>query len=143
MGTGQPAVDLLKDMGARPELVVNFPYWINVTAQLVSPGSDASARSLIFMSTGLIQNHRKGHNIVIRALAELCDSAQSPFEYWIAGTGPDEEALRTLASELGILDQVRFLGWVEPDSLPGCLQQADVFIHPLCVNLSMNQLILS
>jgi len=130
MGTGQLAVDLLKDMGARPELVVNFPYWINVTAQLVSPGSDASARSLIFMSTGLIQNHRKGHNIVIRALAELCDSAQSPFEYWLAGTGPDEEVLRALASELGVLDQVRFLGWVEPDSLPGFLQQADVFIHP-------------
>ncbi len=130
MGTGKPAVDVLKDMGARPESVVNFPYWINIETPLVSIGSDAPERPLIFMSTGLILNHRKGHDMVIRAIAELCDSDQPRFEYWIAGTGPDEAALRILASELGVLDQVRFLGWVEPDSLPGFLQRADVFIHP-------------
>jgi glycosyltransferase involved in cell wall biosynthesis len=130
MGTGQPAMDVLEDMGARPESLVNFPYWINVELPLVDRAPDTPTEPLIFMSTGLIQNHRKGHDIVIRALAELRDSAVPPFEYWIAGTGPDEEVLRTLANELGVLDKVRFLGWVEPEGLPGFLQQADVFVHP-------------
>lgn len=42
----------------------------------------------------------------------------------IIGTGPEENRLKTLATELGIADRVRFLGKVEHLDLPAHYQQA-------------------
>jgi glycosyltransferase involved in cell wall biosynthesis len=48
---------------------------------------------------------RKGHELVIGALAELPD-----VDLLIAGAGPEEGALRRLAVQLGVNSRVRFLG---------------------------------
>ena len=48
---------------------------------------------------------RKGHELVIGALAGLPD-----VDLLIAGTGPEEGALRRLAESLGVASRVRFLG---------------------------------
>lgn len=45
---------------------------------------------------------------------------------WIAGDGPEEGALRQLASSLGISDRVRFLGW--RNDAAALLAAADVFL---------------
>lgn len=48
----------------------------------------------------------KGFDVLMRAAADL------PQVYlWIAGSGPEEEALKALAAELGIAERTRFLGW--------------------------------
>lgn len=48
----------------------------------------------------------KGLDTTLHALAAL------PGVYlWIAGDGPEEGALRALATSLGVADRVRFLGW--------------------------------
>lgn len=48
----------------------------------------------------------KAHDVSLRALARL----PSAF-LWIAGTGPLEAELKTLAADLGVAERVRFLGW--------------------------------
>jgi glycosyltransferase involved in cell wall biosynthesis len=48
----------------------------------------------------------KAHDVSLKALA------QTPYAYlWIAGDGPLEGELKTLAKRLGVRDRVRFLGW--------------------------------
>nr|WP_297530174.1 glycosyltransferase family 4 protein [uncultured Roseateles sp.] len=66
--------------------------------------TEAGTRRFTLASVGhLIE--RKGHERVIGALAELPD-----VDLLIAGTGPEEGALRRLAESLGVASRVRFLG---------------------------------
>lgn len=48
----------------------------------------------------------KALDVLLKAVARL-----DGVYLWIAGSGPDEAALKTLARELGIADRVVFLGW--------------------------------
>ncbi|WP_311173072.1 glycosyltransferase family 4 protein [Halobellus ordinarius] len=70
---------------------------------------------------------RKGLDLALRALAEVDDE---DVEFLIAGTGRHEETLRELARELGIAEQVRFLGYVGDEELPVLYSSADVFVLP-------------
>lgn len=68
---------------------------------------------------------RKGQRFAIEALAML-PHAQLVF----AGTGGDEAGLRALARNLGVAEQVSFLGAVPHGQLPVLLNAADVFVLP-------------
>jgi glycosyltransferase involved in cell wall biosynthesis len=65
----------------------------------------------------------KGIDVAIKALADV------PEAYlWIAGEGPMEEALKTLADDLGVQNRVRFLGWrTDKEAL---LATADITVFP-------------
>ncbi|HWE45345.1 MAG TPA: glycosyltransferase [Caulobacteraceae bacterium] len=65
----------------------------------------------------------KAHDVSLAALAQIPDAF-----LWIAGSGPLEAALKAKASELGVADRVRFLGW---RSDAGALYRtADVCVFP-------------
>ncbi len=66
---------------------------------------------------------RKGHDLVIGALPELAD-----VELLIAGDGPEEAALRTLAQRLGVADRVRFLGRLGHSDLATYYGAADALV---------------
>lgn len=72
---------------------------------------------------------RKGHRMVMSAMAKLQDS-HPDLLYLIAGTGKEREALEGRASELGILDRVRFAGYVPEDDLPAYYNLCDLFVMP-------------
>jgi len=57
----------------------------------------------------------KRFDLLIRAIA----AAQTPVRCKIAGTGPEEGALRDLAQKLGVTERVELLGWVDDHDLPG------------------------
>ena len=65
----------------------------------------------------------KGHDISLRALAELPDAY-----LWIAGSGPLEDELKALAVQLGVSGRVRFLGWREDAT--SLYRTADVCLFP-------------
>lgn len=65
----------------------------------------------------------KAHDISIRALAELPDAY-----LWIAGSGPLEAELKSLAVQTGVAERVRFLGWRE--DAPSLYRTADVCLFP-------------
>jgi teichuronic acid biosynthesis glycosyltransferase TuaC len=65
----------------------------------------------------------KGHDLVIRALAQLPD-----LELLIVGGGPEEATLRALADEEGVSCRVRFLGRLPQDQLPEIYTAADILV---------------
>lgn len=73
--------------------------------------------------------HRfKGHETVLNALAKLTPEHRSSFVYLVAGKGPDIDYFQQRARELGVADQVRWLGFVSDDDLPSLYSASDVFV---------------
>ncbi len=70
----------------------------------------------------------KGHEMVLRALASLPVEVRIQFTYLVAGKGPHLDALKSQARELGISEQVRWLGFVPDEELPSVYQAADLFV---------------
>lgn len=66
---------------------------------------------------------RKGHDLVIGALPRL-----PGVTLVIAGSGPQETALRTLARTLGVADRVRFAGAVAHEEMPALYGAADALV---------------
>lgn len=67
----------------------------------------------------------KGQRFAIEALALLPGTQLA-----IAGTGPEEKALRALAARLGLSCRVHFLGQVAHEIMPKLLSAGDVMILP-------------
>jgi glycosyltransferase involved in cell wall biosynthesis len=65
---------------------------------------------------------------IIRAFALM--RKEVPSILVICGTGEDEERLKTLARELGVSDDVIFMGLVPYKDLPRYVSAADVFVRP-------------
>ena len=65
----------------------------------------------------------KAFDTLIRAFAGLDDGT-----LWLAGDGPDRQALAALAAELGVAERVRFLGWQEDPQ--AVIRGADLFVCP-------------
>lgn len=66
---------------------------------------------------------RKGHDLVIRALAHLPEVT-----LLIAGQGPEEGALARLAAAAGVADRVRFLGSIPHERLCEVYSAADALV---------------
>jgi glycosyltransferase involved in cell wall biosynthesis len=69
----------------------------------------------------------KALDVLLRAAAILAGEGKR-FEIVLAGNGPERANLETLATELGISDQVIFPG--EVDDVPALLAAADILAHP-------------
>lgn len=71
--------------------------------------------------------HQKGLDLAMRALGGL---KEFDWEWRIAGDGPQQAALQSLAEELGIGDRVIFLGWQSREQLTECYRRANIFLFP-------------
>ena len=76
----------------------------------------------VLASVGLLIE-RKGHHLVIEALASLPDAT-----LLIAGAGPDRAKLEGQAKALGVDRRVRFLGAIDPMSLTEVYNCADALV---------------
>ncbi len=65
----------------------------------------------------------KGFDTLLRALVNVPDAV-----LWLAGSGPEEQALKSLCSELGLNKRVRFLGW--RNDVTALMRSVDAFICP-------------
>lgn len=74
---------------------------------------------------------KKGHKYALRAVRRLVDQYPE-IEYRIVGKGPLKGDLESLADELGIRDNVTFLGHVSDSQLRNEYRSAAVFVLP-CV----------
>jgi len=127
-GTGTQALAVLGAMGAPQRRLENFPYWIDLTQFGPIPAHDTTA-PLVIISSGRLAAE-KGYDIALRALAAAVGTGGTSFLWRVAGTGVEEMALRSLATELGIADRVEWLGWTDPRELPALYRSADLFLHP-------------
>jgi len=72
-------------------------------------------------------DERKGHDFVIRAVADLKNDSPN-IVYLIVGKGREEQNLRSLVAEMGVEDQVIFCGYVSDEDLPKYYNLSDTFI---------------
>jgi phosphatidylinositol alpha-1,6-mannosyltransferase len=72
---------------------------------------------------------RKGHDKVIEALPAMIASRPS-LVYLVAGKGDDRARLEALARQVGVADNVLFIGMVAPDELADHYRLADAFVMP-------------
>ncbi len=70
-------------------------------------------------------NKNKNNTVILEALGKLQDPH---IHYILCGVGDQEEALRSQAQQLGIADNVHFLGYRQ--DMKDLLQAADVFVMP-------------
>jgi len=82
--------------------------------------------SLLLLSAGRVV-YQKGFDLAMRALAGIKDIE---WKWQIAGDGPQMDALKSLAQELGIADRVTFLGWQSQADLIKQYQRANLFLFP-------------
>jgi glycosyltransferase involved in cell wall biosynthesis len=99
---------------------------------IAQPGTDQPVRGTktldvpLIVSVG-IQVPRKGHDVLLRALAEIVNI---PWQAVIAGSVLDATygaTLETLRDQLGLTNRVRFAGHVSEDELAELYRQASVF----------------
>jgi glycogen synthase len=91
------------------------------------PGDAASPPRLLYHGR---VDRRKGVLDFLDALALLRERGV-PFAATVSGIGPDVEASRERAAEIGLAaDAVRLTGYADYESAPDLYQQADVFVSP-------------
>jgi len=71
--------------------------------------------------------HQKGLDLAVHALSDLKDLN---WEWRIVGDGPEMNALKTLAAQLGISDRVIFQGWQSRAELIQCYKHSNLFLFP-------------
>lgn len=123
----QALKDSLVELGADPAKVT--PLRNGVDLATFQPPADRAAlrqamgaRGTVIVSVGYLIE-RKGHDLVIRALARLPEATLR-----IIGDGPERAALEGLARELGLAERVQFLGSLPHAELPRHYGAADVMV---------------
>jgi glycosyltransferase involved in cell wall biosynthesis len=71
----------------------------------------------------------KGHSFLLGALKLLLDQGHE-LELRLAGDGPSQQALSTLARDLGISSQVHFLGFLSEEEIISELHASDLCVLP-------------
>lgn len=83
-------------------------------------------------TAGALHVAYKGQRYMIEALSKLKQQGNTDFEYHLAGGG-DPSALRTLAEQLGVSDQVIFDGVLRHDQMFSWFDDLDLYIQPSIV----------
>jgi phosphatidyl-myo-inositol dimannoside synthase len=105
-----------------------------VDAERFSPGDREVAKAKLGLSNKTVLctvarlQQYKGHDVVLRAIASLAPSEREHIVYLIAGRGPYEQELKHLAAELGVAQQIRWLGFVPEIELPEVYRATDLFV---------------
>jgi glycosyltransferase involved in cell wall biosynthesis len=81
---------------------------------------------------------KKGTHHLLKALPYVLEK-HPKVKLTIAGFGPEERALRTMASDLGLNDRVSFVGPVNQEHLPNLYRKAGLLVAPFTVAKSGDQ----
>ncbi|MCT7985720.1 glycosyltransferase [Laspinema sp. A4] len=85
-----------------------------------------SSSPVCFISIGRLL-HWKGFDLGLQAFAKAKIEGS---QYWLVGDGPEKLRLQTLASQLGIADQVKFWGKLPREETLRRLAESHVLVHP-------------
>jgi glycosyltransferase involved in cell wall biosynthesis len=107
-----------------PDRVVHIVNFAEADGHHALPRSACGTPEDVPLLLSMGRLHReKGHDVTLNALTHLPNAW-----LWLAGSGPEEGALKLLARSLGVADRVRFLGWRED---AGALYRAaDLCVFP-------------
>jgi len=103
-----------------------IPMGVDVKNRFVPDSSKRRNNSLLFVGR-LVE--KKGLHDLLNALPLILEK-HPEITLTIAGTGPDETALKNQASKLNLNQQVTFLGAVENSALPALYQSSEIVVFP-------------
>lgn len=69
----------------------------------------------------------KGFDLLLAGFARITD--KSRFELVLGGDGPEEKAIKSLTTSLGLDSYVRFTGWMTREMLYSEFKSADIFVQ--------------
>jgi glycosyltransferase involved in cell wall biosynthesis len=136
--TGKPGCRALEQLGCRKDKIKSFPFFLDLSrytsldadtlkkAQEFRANNTNNNTEIVFLCMGQVAS-KKRFDDAVKAFSNL---RKSNAVLWIAGTGPQEEELKELTIELGIVNQVFFLGWLQQNEVELAYIAADVFVHP-------------
>lgn len=81
-----------------------------------------------------------GIDVAIRALAKVRQT-RCPARLLIAGSGPQESELKQLARDLGVAEEIRFVGRLERSEIVDLYASADAMINPAHVDNMPNSVL--
>jgi glycosyltransferase involved in cell wall biosynthesis len=119
IGNTRGIVSWLREQGwaeARTHYLPNFSHDFSTTP----PANDLPGAERRLLALGRLHTD-KGFDTLIRALPRVSGASLA-----IAGIGPEEARLRTLAQHEGVADRVHFLGWRHDAG--ALLRAADLFV---------------
>jgi glycosyltransferase involved in cell wall biosynthesis len=76
----------------------------------------------LILSAGRLHTN-KAFEVLLQAMTDVPNAT-----LWLAGTGPEEAALKSLCNKLGLDERVRFLGW--RNDVTALMRTADLFVCP-------------
>lgn len=135
LATGGLSRDYLVSYGARADRVRRFPNTPDATDYARRVGAakgrrddlraalGADGRPVMLFVARLLRVKRL--DLLLDALSRVTE----PVQLWVAGDGPEREALEGRVAALGP-GRVRFLGALAPDRLPELYAAADLFVLP-------------
>jgi glycosyltransferase involved in cell wall biosynthesis len=91
-----------------------------------TPNGNSAHPLRFFVAARLAE--QKGLSYLLRAVELLKKTEARPFELVLGGDGPDRADLESLAAELGIADQCRFLGSLDRAGVKEWMNRSDVFV---------------
>jgi glycosyltransferase involved in cell wall biosynthesis len=87
-------------------------------------------QEMILINVAMMQKHLKGQDLIIKAVSRLVKSGVR-IKLWLVGDGDTRPEFEALAADLGVSDNVKFLGRVRAGAeVFALLDQADIFVLP-------------
>ena len=125
---------LVQFLKAKSELVFVRPYGVPDKKYLSLKKVDVKtqlkdAPRPVFLYVGLLIE-RKGIKFLLEALAALKKEGCEDFTLMVVGDGPQREELQNVLREEGMEKQVKWMGWVDYNSLGYFFESSDVFVFP-------------
>lgn len=106
-----------------------IPMGVDLQTHFVPNVRQKTTKSLLFVGRVV---EKKGLRFLIAALPDILDKHPDA-QLRVAGDGQELNAMKRLASELGVAGHVHFLGAVTNEALPSLYQTSDVVIFPSIV----------
>ncbi len=128
LSTGEVGVAAFRQAGYAESFVpvINFPFYVQLP--LTWKRERAGTENIRFLSAGRLVA-RKGVDLAIEALSLCVSAGLGNVSLLIAGTGPEESALRQLCVARLVSEKVQFLGWLEAAQMEDLRMRADVLVH--------------
>lgn len=121
-------VQFYNTIGIPPDRCVVVPNWIDVDSFTVCRKEQPPSDAVTFIFVGWLVGP-KGVYEFVEAAGKIRN--ELPCARWIVvGGGPEQDALRRRASELGLSDRILFTGWARPEEVLEYLKLADVLVLP-------------
>ena len=124
IGNTQGICDYIVRGGMPAERVLHIPNFVDEAPVQAARREDLGAPgdAPLLLAAGRLHRN-KAFDVLLRALPQVPDAT-----LWLAGEGPERNALQSLVGELGLAGRVRFLGW--RDDVGALMQAADAFVCP-------------